>query len=146
MSSAVVRAHIAAILTDEEFSLECPRMKLAKETASHVLELASSSSATFDTFATSLVEKLQPTCKTFGTRARRNMWSKFHSVRSSDLAVLWTEFFSNLGVKEEYTIDPLFQQYINENVFRSILASKLSLEHTVVESAELTLDELNILR
>ena len=80
MSSAVVRAHIAAILEDESFSLDTPRIKLAKETAMHILELVSPTSAQFDAFAISLVEKLQPKSKTFGSWARKTMWTKFHAM------------------------------------------------------------------
>ena len=142
----MVRAHIAAILEDESFSLDTPRIKLAKETARHILELVSPTLAEFDAFASSLVEKLQPKSKTFGSRGRKTMWTKFHAMRCDDLAKLWTELFSSLGVKHEYTIDPLFSQCVNEGVLEGIVKSKICTEHSVQEPAELTKDKLNVLR
>lgn len=147
MSSDLVRAQIGSILVDKDFSLGSPRMELAKETARHVLELASSYPSHFNLFANCLVEKLQPTGKSFGSRARKTMWGRFHALRCSDIAAIWSEFNSCVGVEEEYSRDPLFREYVNEKVLQCILESKASLKPTTtVEPTELTVDELNALR
>lgn len=146
MSSAVVRACIAGIMTDEEFSLDTPRMRLAKQAASSVLELTRTPSLEFDAFAQALLEKLQPKSKTFGSRARRNMWSRFHTVRSSELEDLWMQLFTDLGVEQEHTVDPLLRQYVNDKALAHIIESKLSSTGTTQEPVELSGDELNVLR
>ena len=145
-NGATVRAHIAAILKDEEFSLDTPRMKLARQTASNLLEIIGASSPAFDNFAVSLEKKLQPENKTFGSRARKGMWTSFHAMRSNELAVLWSELFAALRMEVKFTIDPLFQQYVNDRVFQDILQSKISPVNVSTEPPELSVNELNAMR
>ena len=62
-SSTLVLAHISSILQDEDFSLDTPHMKTAKENARQLLlsTTAPEHEEKFDMFATSLIDILQPT-------------------------------------------------------------------------------------
>jgi hypothetical protein len=94
--------------------------------------------------ATALFEKLTPANK---SKTRKRMWSKFHAVRCGELSSLWAELFSNLGVSEKYTTDPILQQYENDRVFEGVIRSKTSPSlNLAMENNELTSDEMNTLR
>ena len=111
-----VRAHIAAILEDDEFSMHgYSKNETYQEAANHVLGL---NSPEFDVFSSALVEHLT---RKQSQEEYVRMWSKFHAVRcSSEVTATWTELLSSLGMCQKFTTDPLLQQYVNDSVFESI--------------------------
>lgn len=150
-SSGVVRAHIASILEDEEFSLDTPRMKLARSTAREILCVSSASEQAmekFDTFAAKLIKEIQPVGKFSNSAKRRKLWSDYHSMRCSGLGILWEELYIQLGIGQEHAADCLLQQYVNDKLFQEIINSKLVAEEEDSREFEsdLNIDECQALR
>lgn len=86
----------------------------------------------FDAFAPALTTKLEPpsptrptTSKARFTKARTQLWSRFHTVRTTDLNVLWKDLKS--GVKQEYAADPL-SHYVNK-LLENYVKTKFSVEN-----------------
>ena len=149
MSSGIVRAHIAAVLEDEEFSLGTPRMKLALSTAMELLKLCASSEQAidqFDTFAATLIKKIQPAGELKNSRKRRKLWSNYHSLRCGELGILWDKLYTDLGMGQECAADCLLQQYVNDKLFEGIIESKAGSEETASNESDLNTDECKALR
>ena len=161
MSSGIATAHMASILDDEDFLLHTQRMRLvlARESAQQILELSAANDRSlkvFDAFALALTKKLEPqsptgptVSKARFTKARTQLWSRFHTVRTTDLEALWKDLLLKLGVKPEYAADPLLSQYVNEKLLESYVKSKFSVENEAglgAEVTELIPDKCNALR
>ena len=95
---------IAAILKDPDFSLDTPRMVLAKETAQQLLDASlsvdESRREVFTSFALKLDKKLceiaTPSNNKKVSTQRMKLCSKFHSSRVTDLRQLWKELSVSL--------------------------------------------------
>ncbi len=129
-----VRAAVAALLEDEDFLLETPRMKVARESAKELLHKSEGGPDTllllecFQEFSTKLYEKLEQLA-TSSTNSKRistqkeQLWRSFHSSRVSDLRRLWKDLFNSMRI--EGAFDPLLAEYVNEKYFYSTLRQYL---------------------
>ena len=154
MATDIVQKAISAILQDEDFDLNCPRMKEARESAHAMLDAISGDNHyardTFARFAKRLYEKLEalatPTSgKTLSTQ-KQHLWSGFHLARLGELRSLWTDLYASLGLESRFSQDPLLGEYVNEKVFGEHIKVKFRVDAKDPEPAELTDDDLNALR
>ena len=151
-AASIVRASIASILEDRDFNLSTPRMVTAKETAKLIdASIADDHSKdTFVRFALKLNQKLEslatPNSSKKLSTQRRQLWSRFHASRTSELRDLWKRLFSSLGLDTKLTQDPLLIEYVNEKLFAKHIKTKFDVEEQQSQPAELTEDDLNALR
>ena len=64
MSTGVIRSALSSVLEDEEFGLNTPRLKLAKEIARKILDLRVDQQETFDVFSATLTAKVKAAIET----------------------------------------------------------------------------------
>ena len=123
MAAGVVRAAIAAILEDRDFVLNTPRMITAKETAKKLIEASTADDHRQDTFvkfALSLDHKLDalatPSSSKKLSTQRKQLWSRFHASRVSDLRKLWKKLYTSLDLDPKVAQDPLLSEYVKDQV------------------------------
>ena len=153
MAAGVVRAAIAAILEDRDFVLNTPRMITAKETAKKLIEASTAddhSQDTFVKFALSLDHKLDalatPSSSKKLSTQRKQLWSRFHAFRVSDLRKLWKKLYTSLDLDPKVAQDPLLSEYVNEKLFAEHVKTEIDVVEQQSEPAELMEDDLNALR
>ena len=153
MATGVVLAAITAILEDQDFAMNTPRMTTAKDMAKKLTDASTGdeqSQYTFNCFALSLNEKLEAlatpsSCKKLSIQ-RRQLWSRFHTSRVSELRDLWKTLCTSLGLDPRFAKDPLLSEYVNEKLFEEHLKVKFDVVEEQSEIPDPTEDEIVTLR
>ena len=70
------------------------------------------------------------------------IWHQFHGTRLTTLCDVWKNFLEELGCD----IDPLVQQFVNQELYSSIIKSQCGCHHTVAAKAASMSTEENIVR
>ena len=125
-------------------------MEKAKETARKLIEASTANDSRQDTFvkfALAIDKKLEGLATPSSTKnlstQRKQLWSRFHASRTSELRNLWDNLYKSLGLN---TKDPLLSEYVNEKLFEQYVKSKFEVVEQPSEPSQLTDDDLNALR
>lgn len=71
------------------------------------------------------------------------IWHQFHGTRLTTLCEVWKIFLEELGCD----IDPLVQQFVNQELYSSIIKSRCGCRRTVAaKAASMSTEEENIVR
>lgn len=71
------------------------------------------------------------------------LWSQFHVKRLTTLCDMWRQFLDSL----KFDVDPLVQQFVNQELYSSIIKSRCGCHRTIVgKSASMSIEEENIVR
>ena len=151
MASGLVRGCLSSILTDSTFSGCSQRGKDALEQVKCLLSKISEENSIdcYDEFSQKLMDALERiyagasrTC-TGKITLREQLWRQFHAIRLSELCEIWTTFLTTL----KSNLDPLVQQYINQELFSDIIKSRCGSYPTVsTKATSMTREEENIVR
>ena len=107
---------------DEQFFLDSPRARLAKQAAQFILKAEKSTG--YAKFAQNLAQTIQnlvERVKGAGYKSFSTMESHyFHEVRSSRLKEIWNELWLALRGDQEFK-DPLLMQHCNTKLFEKFI-------------------------
>ena len=143
-----MRACLSSLLTDSTFTGRSQRSKEALEQVKHLLDKISEESNldSYDEFSLRLLqalEKVYSTALSSTGRLREQLWRQFHAIRLTELSDIWKQFLDGL----KFHLDPLVQQYVNQELFSSMVKSRCGSCSTVAtKAASMTKEEENIVR
>ena len=132
-----IRCSVVAHKEDALEQVKCLLYKISEE----------SSIDCYDEFPQKLMDALERiytgasrTC-TGKITLREQLWRQFHAIRLSELCEIWTTFLTTL----KSNLDPLVQQYINQELFSGIIKSRCGSYPTVSTKATSMTREENVL-
>ena len=146
----IVKSALTAILEDEDFKLNTPRMLLAKETVQKLFKSANDEQDAFIEFTANILREIDvlatPNSQSKLSSQRKELWSQFHVSRTSKLRSLWSKLYTDLNVDSKAAKDPLLIEYVNEKLFEGCVKAKFHIEEQQIEPPKMTEDDLNALR
>lgn len=149
MASGLVRAAISSIYTgDSTFSGRSERSKIAIGQAKHLIGQISDEENLdrFEEFSQKLIDCLEQTYSSAAGCAinfKVQIWRHFHGTRLTTLCDIWKNFLDAL----KCDIDPLVQQFVNQELYSSIIKSRCGCHRTIAaKAASMSTEELNIVR
>ena len=149
MASGLVRAAISSIYaSDSRFSGSSERSQQAIYQAKHIISQISNAENLdrFDEFSRKLMDSLEQTYSSAAGCAsdfKVQIWSQFHGTRLTTLCDIWKQFLDALKCE----VDPLVQQFVNQELYSSIIKSRCVCHRTIaVKAATMSTEERNIVR
>ena len=157
MAFESVRSALSALLDDDDFKLDTPRMKLAREIAKELLQKSKVEGdgpdilqKRFEEFSCKLCGKLEQLASPTGSKRvsaqKEHLWRSFHFSRVTDLRSLWRDLFISVGIDGQF--DPLLAEYVNEKLLLKFIKTVYVLDkpNGTTDQLTLTVDALNALR
>lgn len=155
MSTAIVRAVLCSLLTDQDCLESVERVKQSKEEVRKFVQaitIDDSHLSQFDQFASSLMKLLEKcffsciskdACRSKYVQ-REKVWAAFHQLRIGEAAKLWQDLFRHGFPK----LSPIVYQQVNQKLYSDLVNCHLStkIDDSTVKAPALTRDEENILR
>ena len=122
-----MRACLSSVLTDSTFSGCSQRGKEALEQVKCLLGAISEENDVdcYDEFSLKLMDALERTYSNASSTCtgkitlQEQLWRQFHAVRLAELCEIWVTFLDALKTN----LDPLVQQYVNQELFTGIIKS-----------------------
>ena len=146
-----MRASLSSVLTDSTFIGHSQRSKEALEQVQRLLSTISDENSIdiFDEFSQKLMDALEWTYSnasrmcTGKISLREQLWRQFHTTRLTELCEIWVSFLGDL----KSSLDPLVQQYVNQELFSGIIKSHCGSSPIVpTKAASMIREEENIVR
>ena len=100
----------------------------------------------FDEFSRKLIDSLEQTYSGAAGCAsdfKVQIWRQFHVTRLTTLCDIWKQFLDALKCE----VDPLVQQFVNQELYSSIIKSRCACHRTIAAKAvSMSTEEQNIVR
>ena len=148
MACGLVRAAISSVYAGDSFSGRSERSKQAIGQAKHIIGQLSDEGNLdrFEEFSQKLMDCLKRTysgAAECGNNFKVQVWRQFHSIRLTTLCDIWKTFLDAI----KCDVDPLLQQYVNQELYSSIIKSRCGFHRTIAaKAASMTTEEENIVR
>ena len=143
MASGLVRAAISSIYAS--FSGRSKRSKQAIYQAKHIIGQVSNAE-NLDEFSRKLMDSLEQTYSGAAGCAsdfKVQILRQFHVTRLTTLCDIWKQFLNSLKCE----VDPLVQQFVNQELYSSIIKSRCVCHRTIAAKAvSMSTEEQNIVR